>query len=331
MYVVVETEDFQEKKVSINVKQGKEKGIEEEHEAIMLKDDQDQYHTQIITTVGGMKDTEYHNKDDFADMAIFKVSIDTVDKDRKKRWTDALEKAKDKKVPLYLLVDAHTLEGQTEMHINYLGDTEEGEIRGEKVTNRWLDVDGAWFELNGNKRAPWMEIVFREVGVEEIPGKNHNPKILDYHVAAKFNRDSVTDDGNWPWCASFASWVMKKAGYELPRGSGKATNWKNWEKADSKEKPIYGSIAVIDWGKNGGGKGHIAFFVGKKGNDYYLLGGNQTGGDKTTKGKVCIGKYSKSVIDYFRIPKDYTPSEIDYVYDKITNTKSSNETLQSTR
>ncbi|KZS38915.1 hypothetical protein AWE51_15145 [Aquimarina aggregata] len=34
------------------------------------------------------------------------------------------------------------------MNINYFGDTEEGEIRGEKITNRWLDVDGSWFEVN---------------------------------------------------------------------------------------------------------------------------------------------------------------------------------------
>ncbi|WP_281991298.1 glycoside hydrolase family 19 protein [Aquimarina aggregata] len=36
------------------------------------------------------------------------------------------------------------------MNINYFGDTEEGEIRGEKITNRWLDVDGSWFEVKNN-------------------------------------------------------------------------------------------------------------------------------------------------------------------------------------
>lgn len=147
LYVIVETEKFQGYKVSINIKQGKEKCMEEPNKALMLKDDQGNYNTQIITAVGGMKETDFVNKNDFADMAIFKVVIDTIDTDRKKRWTDALEKAKDKKTSLYILADAHSLSGQEEMNINYFGDTEEGEIRGEKVNNRWLDVDGAWFEV----------------------------------------------------------------------------------------------------------------------------------------------------------------------------------------
>ncbi|WP_281991295.1 DUF5675 family protein [Aquimarina aggregata] len=148
LYVIVETEDFQGYNVSINIKQGKEKGIEEQDKAIMLKDDQGAYNTKVITAVGGMCDTEYTNKDDFADMAIFKIVIDSSDDTKKKAWTDALEKAKDKKTSLYILADAHTLDGQEEMNINYFGDTEEGEIRGEKITNRWLDVDGSWFEVS---------------------------------------------------------------------------------------------------------------------------------------------------------------------------------------
>ncbi len=133
--------------MAINIRQGKEKGIEEEHSNVMLKDDQDNYHEMIKTTVGGMCETDYLNKDDFADQAIFKLSIDTSDKEKKKAWTKALEEATDKKTLLYIITDAHTLKGQTELNITYLGDTEEGEMRGEKVTNRWLDVDGQWFEL----------------------------------------------------------------------------------------------------------------------------------------------------------------------------------------
>ncbi|KZS38917.1 hypothetical protein AWE51_15155 [Aquimarina aggregata] len=94
----------------------------------MLKDDQGAYNTKVITAVGGMCDTEYTNKDDFADMAIFKIVIDSSDDTKKKAWTDALEKAKDKKTSLYILADAHTLDGQEEMNINYFGDTEDGKI-----------------------------------------------------------------------------------------------------------------------------------------------------------------------------------------------------------
>ncbi len=154
MYVVVETELLQGKTMAINIRQGKEKGIEEEHTNVMLKDDQDNYHEMIKTTVGGMCETDYLNKDDFADQAIFKLSIDTNDKEKKKAWTKALEEATDKKTLLYIITDAHTLEGQTELNITYLGDTEEGEMRGEKVTNRWLDVEGQWFELKHGPKFP---------------------------------------------------------------------------------------------------------------------------------------------------------------------------------
>ncbi|WP_298311872.1 LysM domain-containing protein [uncultured Aquimarina sp.] len=147
IYVVVETELLQGKTMAINIRQGKEKGIEEQDKNLMLKDDQGDYSTMVKTTIGGMCETEYLNKDDFTDQAIFKISIDTSNDDKKNAWIKAIEEAKDKKTLLYILADAHTLEGQTELNIQYLGDTEEGEIRGEKITNRWLDTDGQWFEL----------------------------------------------------------------------------------------------------------------------------------------------------------------------------------------
>ena len=44
-------------------------------------------------------------------------------------------------------MDAHESNPKKAGLIHYFGDTEEGEIKGEKVANRWLDVDGSWFEL----------------------------------------------------------------------------------------------------------------------------------------------------------------------------------------
>ncbi len=67
------------------------------------------------------------------------------------------------------------------------------------------------------------------------------------------------------------------------------------------------------------------------GDNVYLLGGNQTGGDKRTKGKVCISRYNKSEIDYFRIPENFTPNPKDYEYDEFKNTNLSFETLSTTR
>ncbi|MGY3792996.1 LysM peptidoglycan-binding domain-containing protein [uncultured Aquimarina sp.] len=154
IYVIVETELLQGRTMSINVRQGKEKGIEEQDENIMLKDDQGNYNTMVKTTIGGMCETDYLNKDDFADQAIFKIAIDSSNEEKKDGWIKSLSEATGKKTLLYILADAHTLEGQTELNIQYLGDTEEGEIRGEKITNRWLDTDGQWFELKGGPKFP---------------------------------------------------------------------------------------------------------------------------------------------------------------------------------
>ena len=113
--------------------------------------------------------------------------------------------------------------------------------------------------------------------------------------------------------------------------TAKATNWKNWGKSESKDKPMYGALAVIDWGKNDNKAVHVGFIVKADKKHYYLLGGNQTGGDKKTNGKVCIGRYKKSVVDYIRIPSDYTPSKNDYKYDDIKLSNNGFESLSSTR
>jgi uncharacterized protein (TIGR02594 family) len=139
-------------------------------------------------------------------------------------------------------------------------------------------------------RAPWMKIAYNELGVEETAGSKHNPKVLEYHKSAglvdyknsKGQNVKINDDENWPWCSSFVSWVFSKTKDYSGKLTAKATNWKNWGKADSKDNPIYGSLAVIDWGANDNGAGHVGFVVSVDGDTVYLLGGNQTGGDKTT-------------------------------------------------
>ncbi len=35
--------------------------------------------------------------------------------------------------------------------------------------------------LKNSKKADWYEIAQNEVGVKEIPGSDHNPRVLEYH------------------------------------------------------------------------------------------------------------------------------------------------------
>lgn len=181
------------------------------------------------------------------------------------------------------------------------------------------------------ERASWMEIAYGELWTEEISGSKHNPRVLEYHASAGHTGSNISDDSKWAWCSSFVCWVFSQSKEYTGKITAKATDWKDWGKEDSKESPMYGSLAVIDWDANDNGAGHVGFVVNVDGDDVYLLGGNQTGGDKSTSGKVCVSRYNKSVIDYFRIPPNYNPEGKDYEYDNIKNTNLSFETLSSTR
>ncbi len=146
LYIVVETEGFQGYSVYVNIKQGKAKGIEEKDALVTFKDENGNYVTKAEIKVGALCESHYSNMDDYTDMAIYKLQIDHNDATKKEAWQKALE-GKDKKTPLYLLVDGHTVPGQEEINVNYHGDSEGGEIRGEAIKNLWLDSDGNWFSL----------------------------------------------------------------------------------------------------------------------------------------------------------------------------------------
>ncbi|WP_010522587.1 LysM peptidoglycan-binding domain-containing protein [Aquimarina agarivorans] len=150
LYIIVETQGFQGYTLYINIKQGKEKGIEEKDALIRFKTENGQFTTIGEVKVGALCESHYMNVDDYAEMAILKVNIDHNESSKKELWIKALEKSTDKKTPLYLLAEGHTVPGQEEININYHGDSEHGEIRGEAVKDQWLDSDGNWFELKKN-------------------------------------------------------------------------------------------------------------------------------------------------------------------------------------
>jgi len=125
---------------------------------------------------------------------------------------------------------------------------------------------------------PWMPIAIKELGVSEVKGNLHNPKILEYHktttLAAK--QDEVS------WCSSFVNWVMKQAGIK-GTGLANAQSWLKW--GVGIDVPIYGSIVVLKRGKEPW-MGHVGFLVYDSKERMMILGGNQ--GDK-----VSIAPFSK--------------------------------------
>jgi uncharacterized protein (TIGR02594 family) len=141
------------------------------------------------------------------------------------------------------------------------------------------------------KKPKWIKIAYKEIGTKEYKGKASNKAVERYHSVAGY--PNWSDDV--PWCASFVSFVMVKAGYtELPKYPARAKSWLNFGKRLI--NPVYGSIAV----KSRHGGGHVTFVVGQSsdGNILYCLGGNQNDA-------VNIKRYRKSDFIAFVVPKDY--------------------------
>ena len=162
--------------------------------------------------------------------------------------------------------------------------------------------------------APWMGKAQAEIGQKEIKGSKHNPRIIEYHSTT----GGFTDDET-PWCASFCNWVMEQSGYE-GTGSARALSWKDWG-VSAGDEPVYGAIAVIDYG---GGKGHVGFVTGIDGDNItVLLGGNQSD-------QVKESKFKKSSIVAYRFPTEYDVLESEKDLENI-NVIGIMEDLNSTR
>lgn len=134
----------------------------------------------------------------------------------------------------------------------------------------------------------WLKIAGQELesGVAEISGKQHHPRILEYHNVTKLS----ADNDETPWCSSFVNFCMKEAGVE-GTGSARARDWETW--GDKLDEPFMGCIAVFTRPEGG----HVGFYVGsEESGDILLLGGNQ--GDK-----VSIARRSTAKLLSYRWPK----------------------------
>jgi len=139
VYIVVKTNKFNAKTLEVNIKQGKEDGVTTKNGIIkVLKEDEEVGKIEIITGEYSKKD--YLNKDDFKDLAITKVTLRPKEDSKLKEWNDKLEKLKDKKTYLYLLVDAHTNNSDSEVTYNGTGENED-------LLNEFLNKEGEYFEL----------------------------------------------------------------------------------------------------------------------------------------------------------------------------------------
>jgi uncharacterized protein (TIGR02594 family) len=145
---------------------------------------------------------------------------------------------------------------------------------------------------------PWMPIARKELGITEIPGEKHNPRILAYHATTHQNIKSDDEDG--AWCASFVNWCLIRSGY-AGNNSAKAADWVGFGR--EVKEPIQGAVAVVKFGP---GRFHVGFVEGLKGERILVLGGNQSKGTK-----VSVSGFKKGEIHSYRLPKEYAGLEVE--------------------
>jgi len=136
------------------------------------------------------------------------------------------------------------------------------------------------------------------------------------------------------WCAAFANYCLKTGNPEIPRKDGLNAVSFSYSGYEEVETPYYGSFMV--WAKNGifyksGSQGHVAIVVGKVGDAFAQLGGNQAkpGENEGTTVNVVLRKRDPKV-KYFH-PQQVPKIELGKpLFSPATKTVSK-ESLNSTR
>ncbi len=141
----------------------------------------------------------------------------------------------------------------------------------------------------------WMRIARAEetAGVTEAPGRENNPRIVEYHRTCNTWRNDwgPQQDAN-DWCSSFVNWVMRQAGHAGTNSAG-AISWRNWGQAVD---PQYGAVTVVS--RTGGH--HVGFYVKPAAEGwFYLLGGNQ---EMDGDNRVCTKLYPQWRLRFCRMP-----------------------------
>jgi uncharacterized protein (TIGR02594 family) len=141
-----------------------------------------------------------------------------------------------------------------------------------------------------NMTPKWYALAEAELGQAEVPGREHNPRILEYLEVAGFQDVQNDDDA---WCAVFANWALIMAGHPGTQ-SRMARSFLGYGKTLA--KPVKGCIVVLKRDNNPA-QGHVGFFSHAKDKRVYLLGGNQSN-------KVSIASFPEGDVLAYRMPHD---------------------------
>jgi len=141
-----------------------------------------------------------------------------------------------------------------------------------------------------------LRVATDELGVREITGDAHNPRIINYAQEAGI---TWINDDETPWCSVFMNWVAEKARFQRSH-SALARSWLNTGFEVNDPEP--GDIVIYWRGDPTSQKGHVGIFMGfsKDQNRIYTLGGNQDNA-------VSISAYNANRLLGFRRLSKITP------------------------
>lgn len=148
-------------------------------------------------------------------------------------------------------------------------------------------ANGAGAASASGSAPEWFSAAVGELGEREIPGSDHNPKIVEYHQTTTLK---ATDDET-PWCSSFVNWCIKEAGI-AGTNSAAARSWTSW--GNKLSQPKKGCIVVFS-SSRGPHSGHVGFFERLQNDHIVVLGGNQ-------QNAVNYSSYPKARLLAYRWP-----------------------------
>ncbi|HEV2079956.1 MAG TPA: TIGR02594 family protein [Allosphingosinicella sp.] len=164
--------------------------------------------------------------------------------------------------------------------------------RGLTLPQPLVDAGDAWLDSCGFPRevAPsepaWVSAGRLLIGEREIPGPQHNPKIVSWwQRGASWFKDDET-----PWCGAFVKHCMESAGIAYPKEFPRAAAWATW---GVKCTAQVGAVGV----KQRTGGNHVFIIIGETPDKrfYKVLHGN-------SGNMVCIGDIPKADVFAIRWP-----------------------------
>lgn len=123
--------------------------------------------------------------------------------------------------------------------------------------------------MSENMRLKMLDMALREYELREIPGVEHNPRILHYFQT--IGQEWVQTDET-AWCSAFINFICVQSGI---RGTGElnARSWLKW--GEETDLPLPGHVVVFWRESRKSWKGHVGLYIRERDGKIWTLGGNQ--------------------------------------------------------